>query len=33
MGSANFTTGALSTQANLLHTFRSPELAELYLHR
>lgn len=32
-GSANFTTGGLSTQANLLHTFRSPQLAELYLAR
>lgn len=33
MGSANFTTGGLTTQANLLHTFDSPELAQLYLER
>jgi phosphatidylserine/phosphatidylglycerophosphate/cardiolipin synthase-like enzyme len=33
MGSANFTTGGLTTQANLLHTFDSPELAKLYLER
>jgi phosphatidylserine/phosphatidylglycerophosphate/cardiolipin synthase-like enzyme len=33
MGSANFTTGGLASQANLLHTFDSPELAELYLER
>jgi phosphatidylserine/phosphatidylglycerophosphate/cardiolipin synthase-like enzyme len=31
MGSANFTTGALTSQANLLHIFDSPELAQLYL--
>lgn len=33
MGSANFTTGALTSQANLLHIFDSPELADLYLQR
>jgi hypothetical protein len=33
MGSANFTTGGLTTQANLLHTFDSTELAVLYLER
>jgi hypothetical protein len=33
MGSANFTTGGLTTQANVLHTFESPALAELYLER
>ena len=33
MGSANFTTGGIATQANLLHTFASPELAALYLER
>ncbi len=33
MGSANFTTSGLATQANLLHTFDSPELAALYLER
>lgn len=33
MGSANFTTGALTSQANLLHIFDSPELAELYQER
>ncbi|MBI3077667.1 MAG: phospholipase [Deltaproteobacteria bacterium] len=33
MGSANFTTAGLSTQANLMHTFKSPELASLYLQR
>jgi phosphatidylserine/phosphatidylglycerophosphate/cardiolipin synthase-like enzyme len=31
MGSANFTTGAITSQANLLHIFDSPELADLYL--
>ena len=31
MGSANFTTGAITSQANLLHIFDSPELAQLYL--
>jgi phosphatidylserine/phosphatidylglycerophosphate/cardiolipin synthase-like enzyme len=30
MGSANFTTAGLTRQANLLHTFDSPELAALY---
>ncbi len=33
MGSANFTTGGLATQANLLHTFESRELAALYQAR
>lgn len=33
MGSANFTAEGLTTQANLLHTFDSPELAKLYLER
>lgn len=33
MGSANFTTEGLTAQANLLHTFDSPELASLYLDR
>jgi len=32
-GSANFTTEGLSTQANVLHTFDSPDLAKLYLER
>jgi PLD-like domain len=32
-GSANFTTGGLTTQANVIHTFASPGLAELYLRR
>lgn len=32
-GSANFTTGGLATQANVLHTFASPDLAELYQER
>ncbi len=32
-GSANFTTGGLSSQANLLHTFDSPGLAKQYLDR
>jgi phosphatidylserine/phosphatidylglycerophosphate/cardiolipin synthase-like enzyme len=32
-GSANFTSEGLSAQANVLHTFESPELAELYLVR
>jgi len=32
-GSANYTTGGLTSQANLLHTFNSPELAGLYLKR
>ncbi|MBC7376588.1 MAG: phospholipase [Burkholderiaceae bacterium] len=33
MGSANFTTGGLTTQANLLHVFDSPALAQLYSDR
>jgi hypothetical protein len=33
MGSANFTTGALTSQANLLHIFDSAELADLFLER
>lgn len=33
MGSANFTTEGLTTQANLLHTFASPQLAALYRAR
>jgi PLD-like domain len=33
MGSANFTRGGLTTQANVMHTFESPELADLYLQR
>ncbi|TAL27497.1 MAG: phospholipase, partial [Nitrospirae bacterium] len=33
MGSANFTTDGLSQQANYLHTFACPELAEYYLTR
>ena len=33
MGSANFTTGALTSQANLLHIYESPELAQIYLER
>ncbi|MGJ7512468.1 phospholipase D-like domain-containing protein [Variovorax sp. GT1P44] len=33
MGSANFTMGGLTTQANLLHIFDSPELARLYSDR
>lgn len=32
-GSANFTTEGIASQANVIHTFRSPELAELYLER
>lgn len=32
-GSANFTTSGLTTQANLLHTFQSRELTELFLAR
>ncbi len=32
-GSANFTSEALSAQANVLHAFESPELASLYLAR
>ena len=33
MGSANFTTGGLTTQANLLHVFDSAALAKLYSDR
>lgn len=33
MGSANFTTEGISVQANLLHTFNSPQLAMLYADR
>ncbi|HJY64151.1 MAG TPA: phospholipase D-like domain-containing protein, partial [Ignavibacteria bacterium] len=33
MGSANFTTAGLTTQANVLHTIESPKLAEFYLKR
>ncbi len=33
MGSANFTTGGLTTQANLVHIFDSPALAGLYNER
>jgi hypothetical protein len=33
MGSANFTTEGLATQANLLHTWESAELAKLYFDR
>ena len=33
MGSANFTTAGLTTQANLIHSFDSPALARLYLDR
>jgi phosphatidylserine/phosphatidylglycerophosphate/cardiolipin synthase-like enzyme len=32
-GSANFTSDGLSTQANLLHTFDSPALADFFLER
>lgn len=32
-GSANFTTDGLTTQANLIHTFESPELADLFYRR
>jgi phosphatidylserine/phosphatidylglycerophosphate/cardiolipin synthase-like enzyme len=32
-GSANYTTGGLSTQADLMHTFDSPDLAALYFER
>jgi len=32
-GSANYTTGGLTSQANLLHTFESAELADQYLER
>ena len=33
MGSANYTTEGLTQQANLMHTWESPALAELYLQR
>jgi phosphatidylserine/phosphatidylglycerophosphate/cardiolipin synthase-like enzyme len=33
MGSANFTPEALTVQANLLHTFRSKQMADLYAAR
>lgn len=33
MGTANFTTEGLTQQANVIHTFESPELAALYLKR
>ncbi|MBI1821817.1 MAG: phospholipase [Nitrospirae bacterium] len=33
MGSANFTPEGLTSQANLLHTWKSPELASLYWER
>jgi phosphatidylserine/phosphatidylglycerophosphate/cardiolipin synthase-like enzyme len=32
-GSANFTSEGLSAQANVLHTFESPELGQLYVSR
>jgi phosphatidylserine/phosphatidylglycerophosphate/cardiolipin synthase-like enzyme len=32
-GSANYTTEGLTSQANLMHTFDSPELARFYLER
>jgi phosphatidylserine/phosphatidylglycerophosphate/cardiolipin synthase-like enzyme len=32
-GSANYTTQGLTSQANLIHTFESPELAQLYFER
>ncbi|OAI49901.1 hypothetical protein AYO43_00570 [Nitrospira sp. SCGC AG-212-E16] len=32
-GSANYTTGGLTSQANLVHSFDSPQLAALYLDR
>lgn len=32
-GSANYTTQGLTSQANLVHTFESPELARLYFDR
>ncbi len=32
-GSANYTTEGLTSQANLVHTFESPELARLYFDR
>lgn len=33
MGSANFTTAGIATQANVIHTFESPRLARAYLER
>lgn len=33
MGSANFTTPGIATQANVIHTFESPKLARAYLAR
>lgn len=33
MGSANFTTGALTSQANVLHVWNYPALAQVYLER
>ncbi len=33
MGSANFTTGALTSQANVLHVWSNPKLAAAYLDR
>ncbi|GAC1442136.1 MAG: phospholipase D-like domain-containing protein [Vulcanimicrobiaceae bacterium] len=33
MGSANYTTEGLTQQANLMHSFASPELAQLYYDR
>jgi len=33
MGSANYTTEGLTQQANLMHSFASPELAQLYYER
>ena len=33
MGSANYTTEGLTQQANVIHTWASPELAQLYLER
>ena len=33
MGSANFSTDAISSQANLLHIFNSEKLSQLYLNR
>ena len=32
-GTANFTTEGLTEQANMIHTFESPKLAQLYLNR
>jgi len=33
MGSANYTTGGLTSQANVVHTFEAPDLAAFYLQR